>query len=433
MVRIFELIILPILRPLRPALCLMTLAVAGMLVFSHTAPALAQAAGATGATVEQSVQELERRNEEFDTFGWPAKGRFNVAPDALQTYVDFNRYMWNEHGISWFYKPTLMGQFSGRPANNSTANFQHNILLYWRMHQDDAFGSFGFVFSALQVWQLTATTGVDFTQALGTNFASSDSVSDSGAVKALYLRHDLPGGMFNYRVGQVEISGIQGGCAYSCDDTDSFFSQPLSAYPASTMPGQGFGLIGEFLLGDIVKFEAGIADALGNGNVNFSRPFDTGDWAYAASVALVEPFPDAGYGQYKVAYYSVDPTGQGTPNASARTQGLTITIEQDVGDVGLFARYATAWGRTGAVDRTAATGLVWKRPFGNEEDWLGVGFGWVSPTASGTNSEYVAETYYRLQLTPLTQVTAGAMAVIQPSYITSDIEGVLNLRARMYF
>ena len=108
-------------------------------------------------------------------------------------------------------------------------------------------------------------------------------------------------------------------------------------------------------------------------------------------------------------------------------------MEQDVGNVGLFARYATAWGRTGFVDQTAAAGAVWKNPFGNDEDWLGVGLGWVAPTADDTNDEYVAETYYRLQLTPLTQITAGAMAIIHPSNISSDLEGVLNLRARMYF
>ena len=153
--------------------------------------------------------------------------------------------------------------------------------------------------------------------ALGATFATSDSVSDSDAVKGLYLRHDLPGGLINYRVGQVELSGVQGGCAYSCDDTESFFSQPLSAYPANTLPGQGFGVIGEFMPGDLISFEAGIADASGNGEINFGRPFDTGDWAYAFSVALNDPLPDTGYGKYKVAYYVVDPTNQGDAESSS--------------------------------------------------------------------------------------------------------------------
>ena len=115
----------------------------------------AQEGGSIGATVEQSVAELLERNEDFDAFGWPAKGRFTIAPEALDSYVEFNRYMWDKYRISWFYKPTVMGQFSGRPTDNATASFQHNILLYARMFENDGFGTVAALFNALQVRQLT--------------------------------------------------------------------------------------------------------------------------------------------------------------------------------------------------------------------------------------------------------------------------------------
>lgn len=395
--------------------------------------AYAQSRALAGPTTEQSLEDLIERNEEFDTFGWPAKGRFNPFPQALSRYKKLNRDLWNNLGFGFFFKPTIMGQASSRPNRNWTANYQHNILLYWRMFQSETAGTASIVANGLQVRQLTRTTGIDFTQSLGTNFASSDSVGDSDALKALYLRYELPGGVANVRVGQHELTGIIGGCAYSCDDTTSFFSGPLSAFPASTLPGQGMGFAGGVEFGAGISVEAGIADGRGDGNLNPGRPFESGEWGYAAAAKVTNPFATTGDGQMKAAYYFVDETYQGTSRRQASTQGVNFIMEQDIGAFGVFARYGASWGRTGAVDHAAAGGVIWKEPFGNDENWLGAGLGWVSPTAQNSNNEYVAETFYRMQLTPLVAASTGLMAVGNPSNISSDLEGVLNFRLQAHF
>ncbi|MEP1934236.1 MAG: carbohydrate porin [Hoeflea sp.] len=404
-----------------------------MLVNAAALPAYGQSTNSPGATTEQSLEDLIERNEEFDTFGWPAKGRFNPFPEVLNRYEKLNRDLWNKYGFSFFLKPTVIAQASSRPDRNWTANYQHNILLYWRMLQNETLGTASIVANGLQIRQLTNTTGVDFTQSLGINFTSSDSVADSDSLKALYLRYDLPGGAANIRFGQHELAGIVGGCAYSCDDTSSFMSGPLSAYPASTLPGQGMGFAGGVELGGGVSLEAGIADARGNGHLNPGRPFDSGEWGYAAAAKLSNPFAATGDGQIKAAYYFVDETFKGTSKRQASTQGVNFIVEQDIGAFGVFARYGASWGRKGAVDHAAAGGVVWKEPFGNDEDWLGAGLGWVAPTAQNSNNEYVAETFYRLQLTPLVVATTGVMAIGNPSNISSDLEGVLNFRVQAFF
>ena len=67
--------------------------------------AVAQTQNATsiGPTVEQSVGELIERNEEFDSFGWPAAGRINPLPDVVDSYVQFNRELWN-YGIGYWFR-----------------------------------------------------------------------------------------------------------------------------------------------------------------------------------------------------------------------------------------------------------------------------------------------------------------------------------------
>ena len=393
----------------------------------------AQNISSPGPSTEQSLDELLDRQENFDSFGWPAKGRFNPFPDALQSYVDLNRTLWDDYGFAYFYKPTLMKQFSGRPNHNKTASFQHNILSYWRMAENDEIGKAALVFNMLQVRQITHTTGVNFMSALGMNFTPSDSVSDVDALKSLYFRHDLPGGLFGYQVGHVSIADVQGGCAYACDDTGSFISSPLSAFPANSLPGQGMGFIGELQLSGGWSFEAGVADARGDSTLNVGRPFDTNEWAYAVALKAKDLFAEIGDGQARLAYYHVGETQKDTANTVPGTEGLAFIFEQDIGDFGFFAKAATAWGRQASASNTAAAGVVWKNPFGYDEDWLGLGFGWVSPTAANTNDEYVAETFYRMQLTPIVQATVGAMAVINPSGINSDVEGVLNFRLQAHF
>jgi hypothetical protein len=400
-------------------------------VFSSQA--LAQNATSSGPSVEQSVEELLTRQEEFDSFGWPAEGRFNPFPATLEKYISLNQRLWNDFGFSYFYKPTLMTQASGRPNNNLTTNFQHNILAYWRMVENDEIGTLALVGSVLQVRQISSTNGIQFMNALGMNFSPSDSVTDVDALKALYLRHDLPGGIFNYRVGQVELSGVQGSCNYACDDTSTFFSGPLSAFPANSLPGQGMGFIGEAHLTGTVSIEAGIADARGDGTVDPSRPFDTNEWAYAGALIVDNPFADIGDGRARLAYYHVGTTQKDTTTPVRGTDGLAFIYEQDIGDHGYFLKAATAWGRQAGAAHTAAGGMVWKKPFGYEEDRWGLGIGWVSPSANNTNDEYVAETYYRMQLTPTFQGTLGLMAVINPSNISSNLEGVANFRVQAHW
>ena len=47
--------------------------------------------GGGGPSTEQLLDELETRNAEFDSFGWPARGRYTVSPRFLEKYKGFNK------------------------------------------------------------------------------------------------------------------------------------------------------------------------------------------------------------------------------------------------------------------------------------------------------------------------------------------------------
>jgi len=187
-------------------------------------------------------------------------------------------------------------------------------------------------------------------------------------------------------------------------------------------------------LTDNVVLEGTVADALGDGKVDFNRVFKNGDLAYAGALKLENPFKATGDGVYKLTYYRVDATRQGTEKAQKASEGLSIQLDQDFGPLGVFMKYSKTFKRQGSIKQTGAAGVMFKEPFGYDEDVAGFGFGWVDPKAKNTRNEYVAEAFYRLQLTPFIQVTPDAMLVINPSNREKrDLEAVFTVRARGAF
>jgi hypothetical protein len=389
-----------------------------------------------GPTTDQLFDEAVGKVDEFDAAGWPARGRFTLTPQLTDAYVEFNRRLWNKHGIAYLFAPTIMMQRGSQGGNqNFTANEQYNGIFVWRLLNETRIGTGYFVFSNLHLRQLTRTSGANFSQSLGINYFSSDSPVNSEVIKGLLWRHELPGDLLTLFVGHDEIAGINLGCRYACDDTQSFLSTPLSANPTSTLPGQGTMVEANLKLTRSMILETGVSDASGDGNINFSRVFDDGRLAYAGALKFENPFKSTGNGIYKFTYYKVDSTGQrGTSSFKKASQGLSIQVDQDFGDLGVFAKYSKAFQRKGSIGQFASAGVVWKKPFGHDEDLLGLGVGWVDPTAANTNNEYVAEAYYRLQLTPIVSVTPSAMLVMNPSNNPdTNTEAVFSLRSRAHF
>lgn len=402
-----------------------------LLLSASTASAQSNA----GPSIDQQLQELEQRQEGFESFGWPATGRFPNRSDALKRYVAFNKKMWDKHRIGWQFTPTLMfqGGTQGGP-DDFTGSYQHNILFYWRPVQNSSWGNGAFVANILQVRQITSTTGVDFTRSLGISYPVSDSVTDTNAVKGLYWQQDFPGDIFNIQFGQIELNGIILNCSYTCDDTTSFMASPLSTNVTSTMAAQGLGLRAGVNFNANLKFEFGVTDGNGNGQLHLDRGVDLKELAYGAAFVGINLFPSLGAGAIRLGYYMVDPTKQGTPNAAAGTSGIVLNIEQDVGDFGLFARYSATQGRQAAVGNSGIAGFVWKNPFSNAEDQLGVGLAYVQPTAANSKTEYVTEAFYRMQITPLAQLSAGVMLLTRPNNAANTgTEAVFNMRLRAAF
>lgn len=412
--------------------------VLSLLAFAGLDSAVAQNAGSDPDVFER----LEEVRERIDD-GLPS-GRFSVAPVAVEDYVAFKRRLEEDYRFIYNVAPTLMmhrGTHNGADRqngtadnDNSTASAQVHFVASWQPLENFN-GSINLHYMNLR--QVTSTTGSEFSQAIGlSGFEINDSGVTTDPLRSLLWRQGFLDDRLVLYFGQGEILQFDNGCRYACDDTENFMATPLSSNPTRTLPGAGAAAAIEIKPIEGLSIGGGVSDARGDGGVNFARIFNEGELAYAGQVAY-QPKLSVGEGFYSLSAFYVEPKFRGSPQAQEESRGLQLMLDQDIGEVALFAKFGLAEKRKASAERYASGGLVWLNPFGETEDRLGLGVGWVRPSADDTNDEWVVEGFYRLQMTPALEVTPGAEWIINPSNTDnnsgSNHEGVLNLRATARF
>lgn len=269
---------------------------------------------------------------------------------------------------------------------------------------------------------------------LGTSIGSLWNVtggfSDSGFdLTQLYLDQYFLNKKVGFRLGQMFQDSVFDTYDYKSAKL-YFLNAALSDNPAVAFPefGVGFSSLirpaeGWYVLtgvGDSSgrKLQAGVSDLLANEKL-FSG-IELG-WA-----------PTSG----PLTNHSLSVFGWASPadsdSASPDGEGFTFTYEwQPEKPYSLFARYS--WSATEAtrVEHLATTGMVWRNPLGRGLDVFGVAGGFGSPTQAGLNGQGIMEIFYRLQVTPLFQITPDVQLIIQPSLNPQEeVIAVFGIRGR---
>jgi porin len=129
--------------------------------------------------------------------------------------------------------------------------------------------------------------------------------------------------------------------------------------------------------------------------------------------------------------------GWHTPTNSDSTtpdgEGISLNYEwQSSKPYGLFAQYSWSGTEATRVEHLATAGMVWQGPLGRELDLFGVAGGFGSATESGVDGQGILEIFYRLQVTPLFQITPDVQLIIQPSLNPQqDVIAVFGIRGRV--
>lgn len=353
--------------------------------------------------------------------------RFSMLPEeAWLRYVDWNLELGDRTGFSFLAYYALADQFGtqGGPHRN-TANGNTNVILGWMPTWQSGPNQGGVIFHYLNVGQLTATSGADFSRSLGLSSFTNDSPADADLFRAFAWHQQLVDGLVEVRVGQLEPASLLNSTSYASDDTRSFLSTPLSSEPSRTHPGPGVGVIvvGEIL--EDVFLGGALVDANGKGEFLDFHSFFQGDTMTNVYVAWKPTICGLGPGSYQAAIYFVDAT-----DSEPYSRGIGINLEQSLGDDwAVFFKYNESDKRQLLIRQSAAGGIMWTNPFGWGEDWLGLAAGWSEPTDQTLRDEYVLESFWRMQMTPALQFTPGVQLWFDPSMTPgNDLQAACTLR-----
>ena len=135
--------------------------------------------------------------------------------------------------------------------------------------------------------------------------------------------------------------------------------------------------------------------------------------------------------------------------------GLTLFLENKIGNVLTFFRYGYSKGSSGGspaiLNHMIAAGIGIEQPFGRTSDLIGLGVSWgrrdlgtvaidinaddiPDPIVLGNVDQWATELFYRVQVTPEIQVTPSVQLIINPAFNPDkNMVGVFGIRARAEF
>ncbi len=365
--------------------------------------------------------QLKRERIASGTFGH----LFNIVPEqTIVDYADWNIELARKTGVTYLVYYASAGQFGSQgPPQNETGNGNTNVLIGWKPAWQSGPNQGGFVFHYLNLGQY-GTNGVAFAQRLGISSFTSDSITNADLFRSVAWRQQLMGGLVDFRIGQLEPTTLFNALPYA-NDNRAFLASPLSNESARTVPAAGVGMI---LIAEVFEdvFVGGaVADANGKGAFLDFDSFFQGDTMSSAYLAFEPQIGCLGKGKYQVALHVIDAT-----DSTPYSRFFGVNAEQSLGDDwAVFAKYNRADKRKPAVRQSGAGGIIWKNPFGFPEDWVGVGVGWSDPTNPSLRDEYVAEAFWRTQLTPLVQISPSVQFWFDPSLTPDeDFQSVFTIR-----
>jgi carbohydrate-selective porin OprB len=342
-----------------------------------------------------------------------------------------------------FFEGALTGLYQNAlQAGEDTGNYEIDLIGSFVLNEgfSDRVGDTDLVFWAFSVNNLGnfQSTG-QMQQKAGLLWATNDIDVDSSVTQfgVLGVRQFFYSDRLELGVGKMFPGMIHTESNYTANNSETFMSKIVAA----SAVGSYFEAIG---LGANLEYEAenwfvqgGFSDAKAESEIDFESLFD-GVWSWTAEAGWAPRDLD-GSSSVSVLAFRTDRTATLT-----RQNGWAIAATHDFGDTGqygIFGRYTWADGGEGITPENRANelplksggfvGFAWNRPFGRENDQLGIAAVFGEPTRHqrelGYNTQYGIESFWRFNL--------GSYVRLGPSIQLlhnreSDLEVVLGFRLK---
>lgn len=184
----------------------------------------------------------------------------------------------------------------------------------------------------------------------------------------------------------------------------------------------GAGALGRWNASEDFYVMLGAGDASTDERIPWGHVVN-GSWWQLLEAGITIESEALGVGNYRL-------TGWHSDSGPGNGFGIGINIAQDLGVDWLVGFFRAGTGDPSQTNvRTAISGgLSFRGPFGRTNDEAGVALSWADP-ATGGRDETLAETFYRIGLTPRLSLSPGLQIVLNPSEnLQNDLSVVGGVR-----
>ncbi len=304
----------------------------------------------------------------------------------------------------------------------------------WRLLGDEEEGNEGKIgFFTETRHSYTSIPPAELASSIGSLWKTTDGFDiQAFSLTQLWWEQHLLNDRVIARVGKIDQGNLININRLKSDDL-FFLNQAFSGNPALPFPGTGLGAAIALVPTDLLYILASFGDANGNKETaGFDTFFDDAEYITAVEVGLRPLFKKIWRGNYRFTFWHIDEREKaGVPSG----KGLALSFDQEVTQsVMALLRYGYADDGGTEVRHILSGGVGIKDPFGSTDDFLGVGVAWGEPQDRALRDQYVAEAFYRIQVTPNIRLTPGFQLIVNPSENPNDdLIGVFEVRLRLAF
>lgn len=361
--------------------------------------------------------------------------KYGYIERLLKPWVSFTEKLKEKTGLDIGTSYSLLYQHSSKAISAQNENDAASGVLeffgHWNLFNSEERKHPGFLGFKIK-WAHTVFSDIPPTQLndqIGSLWQTTSTFNrQSISLDQIWWQQSFYDEKIVFRIGKVDLSDFVDFYMYSSAKR-YFLNEAFSQNP--TIPFPETGLLGyvKVIPNDIfyVLFSLGDLNATGD-NLDFKSFFTKRDYFETVEFNLSPLAQKLGYGgNYHITFWHSDEIKNKDIPSS---KGFNINLSKQFKDkYGAFIRYGYSDGKFTEVQQLLSLGFGISGPLNNAGDFFGVAFAWGDPVKDSLRSQYVVETLYRIQITPIAQLTPDIQIIVNPTNNPNeDILAVFGIR-----
>ena len=330
-------------------------------------------------------------------------------------------------GLYIFGQVTTVGQV----ASNTNTGSRYQGSISWelpgavRLFRNGHHGGGMLAWNALGTFISSSSQDKLLHQRIGADSETYDNIANGEfMIQELWYAHAVARAVYLLG-GKLDASNIWDMNAFANTATEDFLAGSLNDSQAILFPESGAGINVQAKLADSLLIAAGIQQNNAVETRFTISDLDLQQLFYGAELHWKTDASSTRAGNYRLlAFYSRE--------NSKRDQGLSLSADQQIGKVGLFARLTAADNEINPVSRFVSAGFALFPSRARPDNKLGMGFSWSK--IDSKRNETVTELFYRVEINRFLALTPDIQLVSNPAFAQkSGNIWIANLRLQASF